>query len=452
MRYIHLLFALFFYLSSIHAQQTTNTSLKEVLQLAETNYPLLKSKMLEVQAAEQSVQVIRTTFIPTLDAAYQLNYATHNNITGMAYPQLLIPISGPPSANNNFNGVFGSAASLLMNWQPITFGQRQSQVDVAKAGATYSNADLQNEIFRHKVNVINAWLDVLMATELLRVHEENVQRTEVNLTAIRTLVVTGIKPGVDTALLKAEVSKAKVELLNSRKYKEQAVIIFTQLLATDAMFSFTDSSYFNKLPAVFSTADSVQHPFLSLYNSSIDVNVARKKSLSKTTMPTLGVWSTLYARGSGVDYTGAIKATEGLGLQRYNYGLGLQLSIPILQSVRIKPQLQQQDYLIRSQQERKNEIMLQLKKQNQLADTAISHSLAVVKETPLFYESAAFSYKALLARYQSGLANFADLMQAQYGLLKAETENKMAHMAVWKAVLYKAAVSGNLNLFINQVN
>ncbi|MBO9202615.1 MULTISPECIES: hypothetical protein [Niastella] len=70
----------------------------------------------------------------------------------------------------------------------------------------------------------------------------------------------------------------------------------------------------------------------------------------------------------------------------------------------------------------------------------------------MFYESASFSNKALQSRYQSGLANFADLMQSQYALIKAATDNKMAYILVWKALLYKAAVNGDLNLFLNQVN
>ncbi|MFI5133419.1 MAG: TolC family protein [Chitinophagales bacterium] len=427
-------------------------TLHDLLQLAETNYPLLKSKALDVQAAQKNIDVSKSTLIPSLDASYQLDYATYNNITGMAYPQFLTPISGPPASSNNMNGVFGSATSLLLNWQPVTFGQRQSQIDFAKTGLQYVTADAANEIFKHKINVINAYLDVLTSAELVKVYEENLRRTEASLFMTKTLVINGIKPGVDSALLKAEVSKAKVDLLNSKKFKEQMLIILSQLLASDNIPALTDTSYFSKLPSVYFNADTVRNPLLSLYTSSIDLSVARKKIISKTTMPTLGTWGSTYARGSGVHSNGVVKATDGFGLQRLNYGLGVQLSVPILQSAKIKPQLQQQDLIIKSNEEKLNEISLQLKKQNELADTTMSNALAIVKETPLFYESAAFSYKALLSRYQSGLATFADLMQAQYGLIKAETDNKTAYMGVWKALLYKAAVTGDLNLFLNQVN
>lgn len=427
-------------------------SLKDLLQLAEVNYPLLKSKSFEVQAAQRGIDINKSTVIPSLDASYQLNYATYNNITGMAYPQFLIPVSGPPSSSNNMSGVFGSATSLLLNWQPVTFGQRQSQVDFAKAGLQYANADAANEIFKHKIRVINAYLDVLAATELEKLYEENIRRTEASLSLAKTLVSTGIKPGVDSALLRAEVSKAKVDWLNSKKNKDQAAVVLRQLLAYDSTITVSDSAYFRKLPSAYSASDTVKNPVLSLFNSSVELSKARKTVLAKTTMPTLGAWGTAYARGSGISYNGNAKAAEGLGFQRYNYGLGLQLSVPLLQFVRLKPQLQQQEFIIKSNQEKLNEVSLQLHKQNELADTSLQNALAIARETPVFYESALFAFKALQSRYQSGLANFADLMQAQYALIRAETENRTAYMGVWKALLYKAAVSGDLNLFLNQVN
>lgn len=438
--------------SGLTQDQRAGTALKELLQLAEANYPLLKSKAMEVQAAKKAVNAGQSTFIPSLEASYQVNYATYNNITGMAYPQFLVPISGPPSADNNYSGVFGSATSLLMNWQPITFGQRQSQVDFAKAGVRYAQADAQNEIFQHKIRVVNAYLDMVTAIELEKVYQENLVRSEANLSVAKTLVINGIKPGVDTALLKAEVSRAKVELLNGRKYREQNIITLSALLAADNLSFLSDTSYFRKLPSGYTNTDTTQNPLLSLFHSTIELSKAKRKVLSKTTMPMLGVWGTAYARGSGIDNNGNVKSTDGLAFQRYNYGVGLQLSIPILQFAKVRSQVQQQDFLVKSNEEKLNEITLQVRKQNELADTTLGTAMAVAQETPSFYESASFSYKAMQSRYQSGLANFADLMQAQYVLVKAAVDNKTAYMATWKALLYKAAVNGDLNLFLNQVN
>ncbi len=434
----------------LQAQQ--NTTLPQLLQIAERNYPLLKAKLLDVQAAHQAVNVSRSTLIPSMDASYQANYATYNNLTGMAYPQFLIPISGPPSSDNNMNGVYGSAASLLLNWQPFTFGQRQAQVDVSKANLQYASADAQNEIFQHKIKVINAYLNAITAEELIKVSENNLKRTEANLQTLQSLVVSGIRPEVDTALLKSELSKARVELLNSKKYKEQTRIYLSQLLAVDDPQKITDTFYFSKLPAITLTKDSVKHPLLEVYNSNLEISLARKNALNKTMMPTLGMWGTTYARGSGIANTGVVNSSDGLNFQRFNYGVGVQLSVPLLQFARINPQLRQQSLIIQSGQERLNDVQLQLKKQRELADTTLANSLSISEESPLFFESAKFSYNAVQSRYRAGLANISDLMQAQYVLIKAETDLKLSYLGAWKALLYKAAVNGDLNLFINQVN
>jgi outer membrane protein len=426
--------------------------LKELLKQAMANYPLLKSKALEVQAAQKGVNASQRTLVPTLDAAYQANFATYNNIIGMASPTFLIPISGPPSADNNYSGVYGSSASVVLNWQPFTFGQRNAQIDYSKAGLQQTTADEQNEIFQHKVKVICAYLDVLMSNELVKVYEKNYVRTETNLKEIKALVVNGIKPGLDTAMFKAELSRAKIELLDSRKYKQQTQITLSQYLASDNPVSATDSSYFSRLPSVNLPVDSVRHPLMALFDSNIEMTKAKRKMLSRTMLPTFGVWGTTYARGSGIHYDGVVNASDGLSFQRYNYGVGVQLSLPVLQYARINPQLQQQELLIQSDEEKLQEVSLQLRKQLEMADTTLNNALAAAKENPILLQSSDFSYKAMLSRYQSGLANYADLIQSQYILIKAETENKTAYISAWKALLFKAAVKGDLNLFLNQVN
>ena len=94
---------------------------------------------------------------------------------------------------------------------------------------------------------------------------------------------------------------------------------------------------------------------------------------------------------------------------------------------------------------------LQLEKQNDVADITLSNALKIAQETPAFYESAEFSYRTLRSRYNSGLVNYADLIQAQYTLIKSEADLKRAYLNAWKALLYKTAVQGDINIFLNQL-
>ncbi len=434
---------------SLDAQ--TAIPLGEAVQKAAINYPALKAKALQVEALKKNIQVVTNTGLPSLDASYQMNYATYNNITGMAYPTYLVPISGPPSKDNNLAGVFGSATGLLLNWQPFTFGQRESQTAFAKAGVTQANSDLANEILQHKVRVANAYLDALGAKELLQIFRENLSRSQANLALVQNLVANGLRPGVDSALFAGEVSKATAELLNHQRNYEQALLNLSQLMGVTDNITISDSSYSYRLPVNGIVADSLQHPLLAFYQSAIDLDLAKRKTIEKTTLPGLGFWGTTYARGSGIQYDGTVKSLDGLGLQRVNYGLGIQLSVPLLQSMKIKPQLQQQDIQARADKEKLNELSLQLNRQMRIADTTLRYALEIVKQNPALLRSAAFAYTTMVSRYNAGLANYTDIVQAQYNLIKAEDDDKTNHIAVWKAFLYKAAVAGDIDLFLKQV-
>src|SRR5947209_8062115 len=83
--------------SQIAFSQNTTTmtaaTLEELLSQAERNYPSIAAKKAQMQAADAAISTQQNTIVPSLDATYQADYATYNNITGMAFPQYLVPIS-----------------------------------------------------------------------------------------------------------------------------------------------------------------------------------------------------------------------------------------------------------------------------------------------------------------------------------------------------------------------
>ncbi|MBS1599959.1 MAG: TolC family protein [Bacteroidetes bacterium] len=424
----------------------------QAIQLGEKQYPFLKSKSYEVEAAKKNIDLSKNTFVPSLDISYQANIATANNITGMFYPSGMIPISGPVFSSNNYNAAFGTAASLLLNWQPLTFGQRTAQINTSKAETAVKNADYENEIFKHKIKVISDYLDVLLAQELLVVYEKNIDRSIFNLKESRTLAVTGLRPGVDTAIFIAELSKSNIDLISAKNFLQLQKISLSELIARDTAFILTDTLLFTKLPTPNIDKDSSlnQHPAMKLSQSQLDLSRSREALLKTSWLPKLNVWGTTFARGSGIYPDGSIKAADGLGFSRYNYGLGLQATFPILKYSEIHLQRQQQDFVSKSNLEMQNQIYLQLSKQRDAANLNLQKALAITKETPVQYQSAKYAFDALQIRYNTGLVNFAELIQAQYNLVKAENDLRKSYWEAWKALLYKSAVTGDLNIFLNE--
>lgn len=427
-------------------------SIKDFIKLAESNYPAIKARQYQLLAKEKQIDINKNFFFPSLDAAVQTNLSTHNNISGMSYPQFLLPISGPPSSENSFSPVFGSAASLLFNWQAVTFGQRNAIIKEAVASSNIERADLNNEIFQHKVKIIETYLDWLIAFDLVIVNQKNVERNLFNLTQSQTLVNSGIRPGADTSLFHSELSKSKIEVMQIQQYKLTKGIQLEELLNTDISKILYDSSFFSYLVNFKTTADTNTNPLISLSKSYIDFSYAKKESIKRSTYPKLSVWGTAFTRGSGINFNGTIDATQGLLFSRFNYGAGVQLSMPLLKFKDVRLQMEHQEFILQSAKENLIQTQLKIRKQTKIAEISFLNAIAIANEMPIQLKAAKQSFDALQSRYQTGLIDLSDLLQAQYNLSKAEADVKKSQLEVWKTLLYKSAISGDLNIFLNELN
>jgi outer membrane protein len=437
-----------------YAQTPVDTliELKSTVQMAEQRYPLLKARNYEAQAAAKYVDVVKYSRLPTIDATYQAGFATANNLTGMFYPNGILPITGPPSSNNNFTPSTLSAAGILLNWEVATFGQRNARINVSIAEAVSKRLEWKQEQFRHKIDVISAYLDVLLSYDAVRIFQQNIVRVQSNLNQSRTLVITGIKPGVDTALFISELSKAKIDWLNAKNQLQTQQFSLAQLIVTDALPVPTDTTFLNNLPLKSSNDTAfVTHPLIQYAQSQIDLNRSREHLLKKSYLPKLSLWSTAFARGSGVQTNGDVKTFDGLALNRYNYGAGVQLAFPIMKYGEIKQQLQQQNFLLKAAEEKYEENRITLSSQQNIANTTFNNSIDVATETQQQLKAAQYAFKAIQVRYNTGLVNFSDLIQVQYTLLKAELDVKRSYWDAWKALLLQAAVKGDENVFLNEI-
>lgn len=428
-------------------------SLKKAVEIAGERTHLLQSRRLEAEAAEKNVNVTRYIKMPTVDASYQINAATANNITGLFYPGGILPMTGPPSSKNNYTPVTGSAAGVLLNWQALTFGQQNAQIAVSVAEANSKQLGWEQERFKNGIDVVSKYLDVLLAVEKVHIQEQNIGRVEVNLKQSRVLSATGIRPGVDTALFSSELSKARIEWLNARRQLETEQWQLAQLMATDTLPVPTDTSILKMIPALSLSGDTSyrKHPLIQFAQSQVDVSLSKEQLLKKSYLPKLTLFSTLFSRGSGVQSDGEIKTLNGLGMSRFNYGAGVQLAFPIMKYGEVKRQLQVQNLLTSSAQEVLSENTNQLTAQQRIATTTFASSLAVAEETTRQLKSAKYAFSAMQTRYSTGLVNLSDLVQIQYNLVQAELDVKAAYWDAWKALLLQAGVQGDLNLFLNEI-
>lgn len=453
---LFILFICFVFSRHTYSQLPNDTmiALKDAVQLGEQRYHLLKARKYEADAAERNKHVVKYGRLPIIDASYQANLATANNLIGMFYPSGILPITGPPSLKNDYHPATGSAASVLLNWQAITFGEQNAKENLAQSQADSKQLEWKREVFMHKINVISSYLDLLLAYDQANIHIHNIERIEANLKESRVLVNTGIRPGVDSALFLTELSRAKVERLNAIERLKNNQYLLAKLIVSNLIPEPLDTNFIHRLPGIPLLSEqevSTHHPYIKYSESLIEVNQLSEELIKKSYLPKLTLWVTAFARGSGFYPNTPVKTIDGLGLSRYNYGAGLQLSFSILKYGEVQRQLQRQAYFSKSSEEmlenEKGELIQQLK----IANSTFTSSLDIAKETQQQLKDAQYAFMAMQVRYNTGLVNFSDLIQTDYNLLKAELDLKNAFWNGWKALLLLAAVKGDESIFLNEI-
>ncbi|HEY1870321.1 MAG TPA: hypothetical protein VGG71_04645, partial [Chitinophagaceae bacterium] len=151
LRVIGLIPVLFLF-SIANGQSSTDTliGLKGSLEASEQRFHLLKAGNYEVNAATNKIDVTKYRKLPSIDASYQAGIGTANNLTGIFYPAGILPMTGPPSSSNIYTPVTGSAASILLNWEALSFGQRNAEIDVSRAEADSKRTAWQQTLFQYK--------------------------------------------------------------------------------------------------------------------------------------------------------------------------------------------------------------------------------------------------------------------------------------------------------------
>ncbi|MFH6935982.1 TolC family protein [Flavobacterium sp. FlaQc-30] len=434
-------------------QKNIPLSINEALTLGDQNYYLLKGRKLESMAADQNINVAKYSRMPTIDANYQAGISTANNLIGVFNPSGILPISGPPSSENRFEPGTGSAAGILLNWQAVTFGERNARINTTISEADVQNNALQKERFQHAISIISSYLDVLLANANLDIHQYNIKRVETNLQQSRVLANSGIKAGVDTALFQSELSKAKVEYINAHKQLEVLQWKLARLIVIDNLPIPKDSSFLFTLPVsrLLPDNDISLHPYIKYAQSQYTLSQSKEKQIKKSYFPKLNIWGAGFARGSAFKTDGSLDTWDGLNLNRFNYSLGLQLTFPIMKYGETKRQLKQQSFLSQATEENLKDVLSDLSTQQKIANTTYNHSIEVVAQTKEQLKSAQSAFNAMQIRYNTGLVNFSDLIQIQYTLLKSELDVKQAYWDTWKALLLEAAVKGDMNIFINEI-
>lgn len=443
---------------------TDQLTLPKALELARTNYPSLRGKLANIRAAESDALALNMALLPQAGIQAQTLNATSNQVRG-AYVSnggLLLPVSGVRTDGFNNNAAWTSAASMVVDWEAVTFGRRQARRDQARLTVEQAQADYEGELFTHQVRVCDAYLLALNAQKSVALQTANLRRSQELQRIIRASTEGGLRPGIDSAVANTEVARAQLQVLESQQLAQQQVLRLTELIGQPNPAAQLDSMvFYNQLPQLPLSPGSnpALHPQLRVYQKNIDLGRANETLLKASALPSISVLGSLQGRGSGISEQAQADGTfridpslgSGLPLRSFNYIVGVTAIWRPTDLWRNKYAVSAQRERINASQQAYNQQALGIQAASQNAVLQLQLAQARAQQAPVQLDAANQAYIQSQARYESGLDNIQALTQTSALLNRAEVDQALVTNSVWRALLLRAATAGDLASFLQQL-
>jgi len=301
-------------------------TLKQCLDYASVNHPLVKQSTVNIQKNDRQISAAKGMLLPSVDAGINHNYNFGNGINPQNNQREAI--------NTQTDNVYAQANWELMNWRNYL---NISLSKINRESSTYKMKQAQNEV---KLNVIHmfftyqnskSWLEVL-ETQLSGI-EDQIKRTEKE-------VEIGNRPKSDIYDIKANLGTMQEQWVSAKNSRDLSKINLLNALAiTKDTLDFTMVEE-NLASSNFNDANFIQD--LLEKNPAYQTTLAEIKAQQKNIdiaksayLPTLNgsyTWSSFYNKILGEPATAFSEQIKANKNQQLSFGL----NIPIFNKLQVK--------------------------------------------------------------------------------------------------------------------
>ena len=433
--------------------QSDLLTLDQVVVRALERYPAIGVSQAQVTAAAAAIRVARTSYLPRVDVLAQANRATRNNVAGLLFPQGLPTISGPVQDQYNAAQVWGSAVGLMVAWEPIDFGLRSANIAVAEAARTRADAAAARTRLEVATLAADSFLTLLAAELTVKAAEAGVERSDVFLRVVESLVRADIRPGVELSRARAENSAAKTQLIQSRQAVAVARALLARLLGLEPSETTIAAGRLLQLPPSAQNAANVVtgNPAVLEQDTAVQETRARLKSLERSYYPRLNLLGSAYARGTGAHLDGtAAGQLDGLKPDMWNWAIGFTASFPLMDFASLRAKRASEAARVEGEISRYQQIVEDLTGTLNASLAAVDAARQVAENTPVQLDAAQATHRQAAARYRAGLSTVIEVSDAQRLLTQSEIDDALAKLGVWRAMLSVAAAQGDLQPFLER--
>jgi len=433
------------------AQTTTGSiSLQDLLNNMQSNYELLKYQGSLVKASQAQKKATSFDRLPHLNTMLQATVNSVNNQEGAYQSYGVIPsvVSGVRN-QSNLGAVAGDAAFAGLNWEAVNFGEYKANENLAKSNLLVQMNTLAST--QYDVNGFAAayYIELIRQYQLQNVQQDNVSRLQQLKTIINALVNSGVRPGVDSSVAAAELSKSIIGLYQVQKNLAQTKVQLSTLTGLSTGQLSADTTAINRVNTdgvnfVFNTtADTVHHPYINLFTSIYDRSKARLQLENKSYYPKVFVDADAWVRGSSVNGSDEYNTDllQGYQPNRFNYLVGLTLTYDIFNIAhkRLNSSIYKYEMDAAYHQLENEKINLNSDVQQALLEKDFEFNRLI--ETRHQLDEAATAYKEQLSLYTNGLSSIIELNTALDYYIQAQKDYVEANVGLMRSVINYSLVT-----------
>ncbi|WP_244095022.1 TolC family protein [Pedobacter alluvionis] len=394
--------------------------------------------------------------LPNLKLNYQADMGSNNNVAGPYMAFGIVPSnSRGVRTESNTKAALTNLGIVSLDWEVYNFGAYKAQNAVAKSELVTERSRFAQRRYQTRAIAIDDYLSLLKLQDMLSIQQQNISRNEQINRSILSLARSGVRPGVDTSIAGAELSKSRLNYIEMDNTYKQVQLDIAAISGLNPERIVADSTILDRLKSLevnlsVNLTDSSSHPLLDFYKSNYLSSVEKENLVRKAYNPKVSLQAAAWSRGSSIDANDNFNSlSNGLEWQRENYLVGVGISYNLFD-------LRRRQLKLRTQKASSNFYLKELEQERlTLSNAALQAGLEIstahkrLDEIPNQLKAAAAGYRQKLSLYKNGLTDIIELNAALTILYRAETDFVNAKYLYVRALFQKAIATNQVDSLLN---
>ena len=316
--------SLLFTTALLAQQKPQQWNLKSCIDYALTNNIQVKQSLITYKSGIEDTKQAKAQFTPSLSASSSQSFsrraAAKNSLS-----------TGIASSSGSYTGNY----SLGANWTIFAGGERYYNLKQSKLTNSIQELAIEEAKNNIELQITQVYLQLLYAHETVKINENTVTVSKVQLDRSKALLAAGSIAKTDVAQLEAQYSTDKYQLVEAQTTLEESKLQLKQLLELDineemnlSFPELSDEEVMQVLPAkteiyqiALQSLPEIKSMDLSIQSAKIGVNKAKAGYL-----PTISLNASLGTGTASANRNSFSSQLNG----NFNQNMGLSLNIPIL--------------------------------------------------------------------------------------------------------------------------